>query len=94
MKFRIEKDTMGEVQVPFDKYWGAQTERSRKNFKIGPSSSMPIEVLYGFAFLKTAAAHSNNMLDVLSVEKKDLISKVCDEILAGHHDDQFPLVTW
>ncbi len=94
MKFRIEKDTMGEVQVPFDKYWGAQTERSRKNFKIGPSCSMPIEVLYGFAFLKKAAAHSNNLLDVLSVEKKDLISEVCDEILSGHHDDQFPLVTW
>ncbi len=93
-KFRIEKDTMGEVRVPFDKYWGAQTERSRKNFKIGPPSSMPIEVLYGFAFLKKAAAHSNNLLDVLSVEKKDLISKVCDEILSGHHDDQFPLVTW
>ena len=94
MKFRIEKDTMGEVQVPFDKYWGAQTERSRKNFKIGPSSSMPIEVLYGFAFLKKAAAHSNNLLNVLSFEKKDLISEVCDEILSGHHDDQFPLVTW
>ena len=94
MSYRIEKDTMGEVKVPSDKYWGAQTERSRNNFKIGPSSSMPLEIIYGFAYLKKAAAHANHELGVLSEEKRDLISEVCDEILQGHHDDQFPLVTW
>ena len=93
-KFRIEKDTMGDVQVPLQKYWGAQTERSRNNFKIGPSASMPLEVIYGFAYLKKAAAHTNHQLNVLSAEKKDLISRVCDEILAGQHDEEFPLVTW
>lgn len=94
MAFRIEKDTMGEVQVPADKYWGAQTERSRNNFKIGPAASMPLEVVYGFAYLKKAAAHANCQLGVLSQEKRDLISQVCDEILDGQHDDQFPLVIW
>lgn len=94
MDFRIEKDTMGEVQVPADKYWGAQTERSRNNFKIGPSASMPLEVVYGFAYLKKAAAHTNCELGVLNEEKRDLISAVCDEILEGKHDDQFPLVVW
>lgn len=94
MSYRIEKDTMGEVQVPADKYWGAQTERSRNNFKIGPEASMPLEVVYGFAYLKKAAAHTNCQLGVLSEEKRDLISKVCDEILEGKHDDQFPLVIW
>lgn len=94
MDFRIEKDTMGEVQVPADKYWGAQTERSRNNFKIGPSASMPLEVVYGFAYLKKAAAHTNCELGVLTEEKRDLISAVCDEILDGKHDDQFPLVVW
>lgn len=94
MSFRIEKDTMGEVQVPADKYWGAQTERSRNNFKIGPTASMPLDVVYGFAYLKKAAAHANCELGVLSAEKRDLISKVCDEILDGKHDDQFPLVIW
>lgn len=94
MSFRIEKDTMGEVKVPSDKYWGAQTERSRNNFKIGPEASMPLEVIYGFAYLKKAAAHTNFELGVLDEEKKDLISQVCDEILAGKHDDQFPLVVW
>ena len=93
-EFRIEQDTMGDVQVPSNKYWVAQTERSRNNFKIGPSGTMPLEVIYGFAFLKKAAAHANYLLEVLSVEKKDLISNVCDEILSGEHDDQFPLVTW
>ena len=93
-KFRIEKDTMGDVQVPADRYWGAQTERSRNNFKIGPAATMPLEVIYGFAFLKKAAAHANHLLQVLPAEKKDLISIVCDEILSGQHDDQFPLVTW
>ena len=94
MSYRIEKDTMGQVNVPSDKYWGAQTERSRNNFKIGQPSSMPIEIIYGFAYLKKAAAHANNELGVLSNEKKELISKVCDEILQGEHDDQFPLVIW
>ena len=94
MSFRIEKDTMGEVKVPSDKYWGAQTERSRNNFKIGPSGSMPLDVVYGFAYLKKAAAYTNCELGVLSSEKRDLIAKVCDEILAGKHDNQFPLVIW
>ncbi|VAW24117.1 Fumarate hydratase class II [hydrothermal vent metagenome] len=94
MKYRIEKDTMGNVEVPADKYWGAQTERSKHNFKIGPSASMPLEIIYGFAYLKKAAAHANCDLGVLSKEKRDLISKVCDEILDGKLDDQFPLVIW
>ena len=94
MEYRIEKDTMGEVKVPADKYWGAQTERSRNNFKIGAAASMPLEVVYGFAYLKKAAAHTNCELGVLAEDKKDLISQVCDEILAGKHDDQFPLVVW
>ena len=94
MKYRIEKDTMGDVKVPFDKYWGAQTERSRNNFKIGDAESMPLEIIYGFAFLKKAAAHTNCELGILSENKRDLISIVCDEILDGKHDNQFPLVTW
>jgi len=94
MDFRIEKDTMGEVKVPADKYWGAQTERSRNNFKIGAEASMPLEVVHGFAYLKKAAAHTNCELGVLSTEKRDLISKVCDEILQGKLNDQFPLVIW
>ncbi|RNC90363.1 MAG: class II fumarate hydratase [Allomuricauda sp.] len=94
MGYRIEKDTMGEVKVPSDKYWGAQTERSRNNFKIGPEASMPIEVVYGFAYLKKAAAYTNHELGVLSKDKRDLIASVCDEILEGKHDAQFPLVIW
>ena len=94
MDYRIEKDTMGEVKVPADKYWGAQTERSRNNFKIGPEASMPLEVVQGFAYLKKAAAHANCELGILAVEKRDLISKVCDEILEGKLNDQFPLVIW
>ena len=94
MAYRIEKDTMGEVQVPADKYWGAQTERSRNNFKIGPPGSMPLEVIYGFAYLKKAAAYTNHDLGVLDKSKRDLIAAVCDEILEGKHDDQFPLVIW
>jgi fumarate hydratase class II len=93
-KYRIEKDTMGNVEVPADKYWGAQTERSRNNFKIGAAASMPLEIVYGFAYLKKAAAFTNCELDVLSEEKRDLIAHVCDEILEGKHDDQFPLVIW
>jgi fumarate hydratase class II len=94
MEYRIERDTMGEVKVPADKYWGAQTERSRNNFKIGPEASMPWEIIRAFAYLKKAAAHANHELGVLSAEKKDLISKVCDEILEGKLNDQFPLVIW
>lgn len=95
MDYRIEKDTMGDVKVQADKYWGAQTERSRNNFKIGDSKqTMPIEIVRGFAYLKKAAAHTNCELGVLNEEKRDLISKVCDEILEGKLDDQFPLVVW
>ncbi|MDT0552317.1 class II fumarate hydratase [Urechidicola vernalis] len=94
MEYRIEKDTMGTVNVPANKYWGAQTERSRNNFKIGAEASMPLEVVYGFAFLKKAAAYTNCDLGVLPSEKRDLIAAVCDEILEGKHDNQFPLVIW
>ncbi|MGM5631815.1 class II fumarate hydratase [Apibacter raozihei] len=94
MEYRIEKDTMGEVKVPADKYWGAQTERSRNNFKIGPEGSMPHEIIEAFAYLKKAAAFTNAELGVLPVEKRDLIATVCDEILLGQLADQFPLVIW
>ena len=94
MEYRIEKDTIGEVKVPKNVYWGAQTERSRSNFKIGSSASMPLEVIYGFAYLKKAAAYTNHELGVLDISKRDLIARVCDEILAGDLDDQFPLVIW
>mgnify|MGYP001422643014 FL=1 len=94
MKYRIEKDTMGEVKVPADKYWGAQTQRSINNFKIGDTASMPLEIIYGFAYLKKAAAYTNFDLGVISIDKRDLISKVCDEIISGIHDEQFPLVIW
>lgn len=94
MQYRIEKDTMGEIKVPADKLWGAQTERSLENFKIGPKASMPLEIIYGFAYLKKAAAYTNCELGVLPEDKRDLIATVCDEILAGKHDDQFPLVIW
>ena len=94
MNFRIEKDTMGEVQVPADKYWGAQTERSRNNFKIGPEASMPKEIIHAFGYLKKAAAMANHELGALAADKKDMIATVCDEIVAGKLDDQFPLVIW
>jgi fumarate hydratase class II len=94
MSYRIEKDTMGEVQVPAEKYWGAQTERSRNNFKIGPEASMPKEIIYAFAYLKKAAAIANHELGVLAADKKDMIGKVCDEILTGKLDGEFPLVIW
>ena len=94
MNFRIEKDTMGEVQVPAEKYWGAQTERSRNNFKIGEEGSMPREIIEAFAYLKKAAAYANCDLGVLPFEKRDLIAQVCDEILSGKLSDQFPLVIW
>jgi fumarate hydratase class II len=94
MEYRIEKDTIGEVKVPSNVYWGAQTERSRNNFKIGPEASMPREVIVGFAYLKKAAAYTNCELGVLAQEKRDLIATVCDEIIEGKLDDQFPLVIW
>lgn len=94
MNYRIEKDTMGEVQVPAEKLWGAQTERSRNNFKIGVSGSMPGEIISAFAYLKKAAAHTNRDAGILSEEKCRLISAVCDEILEGKHKDEFPLVIW
>ncbi|MBN9293866.1 MAG: class II fumarate hydratase [Flavobacteriia bacterium] len=94
MEYRIEKDTMGEVKVPADKFWGAQTERSRNNFRIGPEASMPKEIIHAFAYLKKAAAQTNYELGVLDKEKMELISLVCDEILQHKLDDQFPLVIW
>ena len=94
MNYRIEKDTLGEVKVPKDSLWGPQTERSRKNFKIGNSSSMPIEIIHAYAILKKSAAQTNENLGVLSKEKSLLIQKVCDEILENKHNDQFPLVIW
>ncbi|MFT7159044.1 MAG: fumarate hydratase class II, partial [Bacteroidia bacterium] len=95
MEYRIEHDTMGEVKVPAEKYWGAQTQRSKENFKIGGENMhMPMEIIRAFAILKKSAAQANLDLGVLSAEKTDLISQVCDEILAGNLDDQFPLVIW
>ncbi len=93
MDYRIEKDTMGEVQVPADKYWGAQTQRSKDNFKIG-DGRMPIEIVKAFGYLKKAAAATNMELGVLPEEKANLIMNVCDEIIDGKLDDQFPLVVW
>ncbi|MEO0470189.1 MAG: class II fumarate hydratase [Bacteroidota bacterium] len=93
MSFRIEKDTMGEIQVPADKYWGAQTQRSIQNFRIG-GQRMPIEVIRAFAYLKKAAALTNAELSDFPQDKADVIAQVCDEILAGQHDDHFPLVVW
>jgi fumarate hydratase, class II len=94
MNYRIEKDTMGEVKVPVDKYWGAQTQRSIMNFPIGPAASMPIEIIHAFGYLKKAAAITNNKFGLLSADKMKIISEVCDEIVAGKLDDQFPLVIW
>ncbi len=94
MAYRIEKDTMGEVKVPEDKLWGAQTERSLENFKIGPEGSMPKEIIKAFGFLKKAAAFANQKLEILPDEKRDLIAKVCDEIIEGKLYSEFPLVIW
>ena len=95
MQYRIEKDTMGEVQVPADVYWGAQTQRSIENFKIAQDiNKMPKEIIKAFAYLKHGAALTNHELGVLPKEKAELIGTVCDEILAGKLDDQFPLVVW
>ena len=94
MDYRIEKDTLGEVKVPKDSLWGAQTERSKKNFKIGNPSSMPIEIIHAYAILKKSAAAANHELGVLSKEKSELIQAVCDEIISNEHNEQFPLVIW
>ena len=94
MNYRIEKDTMGEVQVPKDRYWGAQTQRSIMNFPIGPAASMPIEIIHAFGYIKKAAAITNNKFGLLTNEKLNIISQVCDEIISGKLDDQFPLVIW
>lgn len=94
MEYRIEKDTMGEVKVPVDRLWGAQTERSLENFKIGPEASMPKPIIRAFAVLKKSAAYANHDLGVLPVEKRDAIAAVCDDILDGKLDDEFPLVIW
>ena len=93
MEYRIEKDTIGEIKVPHDKYWGAQTQRSKENFKIG-SEKMPLEVIKAFAQLKKAAAIANNELGNLSDTKKCRYSKACDEIIEGKFNDHFPLVVW
>src|SRR6476469_6785606 len=95
MDYRVEKDTMGEVKVPAEVYWGAQTQRSIENFKIAQDiNRMPKPVIYAFAYLKKAAALANNELGVLPDDKRDAIAEVCDEILTGKLDDQFPLVVW
>jgi len=94
MKYRIEKDTMGEIQVPSEKYWGAQTQRSLVHFPIGPAASMPLEIIHAFGYLKKAAALTNHKLGLLSEKKMQIICQVCDEIIAGQLDDQFPLVVW
>ncbi len=93
MNIRIEKDTMGQVEVPADKYWGAQTQRSKENFRIG-EGTMPVEIIMAFAILKKAAAQTNVELKVLPNDKSELIAQVCDEILEGKLDDHFPLVVW
>jgi len=94
MKYRIEKDTMGEVKVPANKYWGTQTQRSIMNFPIGPAASMPVEIIHSFGYLKKAAAITNNKFRLLSTDKMNIISEVCDEIVAGKLDGHFPLVIW
>lgn len=93
-QYRVEHDTMGEVKVPADCYWGAQTERSRQHFRIGAEASMPVEVIHAFGYLKKAAAITNQQLGVLLQDKAQLISQVCDELIAGELDAQFPLVIW
>ena len=94
MEYRIEKDTLGDVKVPKTSLWGAQTERSRGNFKIGNSASMPVEIIHAYAILKKSAAAANQELGVLPKGKSKLIQTVCDEIISNKHNDQFPLVIW
>jgi fumarate hydratase class II len=93
MNVRIEKDTMGTIEVPDNRYWGAQTQRSLENFRIG-GQRMPLEIVYAFAILKKAAALVNQEIAGFSAEKATAIAQACDEILAGKHDDEFPLVVW
>jgi fumarate hydratase class II len=93
MEYRIEKDTMGEIKVPADKLWGAQTQRSLQNFKIG-GERMPIEVVYGMAIIKKASALANSKLGVLDADKASVIAEAVDEILSGKWDEHFPLVVW
>ncbi len=94
MSTRIEKDTMGTVEVPSEKLWGAQTQRSIQNFPIGPAASMPIEIIHAFGYLKKAAALTNQDLGVLSAEKAQLIAQACDDVISGELDAHFPLVIW
>ena len=94
MEYRKEHDTMGTVEVPADRYWGAQTQRSKNNFKIGEPGSMPVEIIMAFGYLKKAAALTNQELGVLPKEKAELIAQVCDEIIEGKLDEHFPLVIW
>jgi len=94
MKYRTERDSMGEVKVPGSVYWGAQTERSRNNFRIGPEASMPLEIIKAFGYIKKAAAITNFELGILSSDKKNMIVDICDEIIEGKLNDQFPLVIW
>lgn len=94
MEYRLEKDSLGEIRVPASRFWGAQTERSRNNFKIGQEASMPWEIIQAFAIIKKAAAIVNHELHVLTAEKMDLIVTVCDEIIEGKLKDEFPLVIW
>lgn len=94
MQYRTETDTIGKVQVPANKYWGAQTQRSLTNFRIGPTASMPIEIIQAFGYVKKAAAITNHNLGLLANDKMNLIIQVCDEIISGKLDDQFPLVIW
>lgn len=94
MNFRMEKDSLGEVKVPAEHYWGAQTQRSIENFQIGPAASMPLEVINAFGYLKKAAAQTNEKAGVLPKAKSELIQQVCDEIIAGKLDAEFPLVIW
>ena len=93
MEYRIEKDSMGEMKVPADAYWGAQTQRSYENFKIG-TEKMPKEITYAFAILKKAVAQANHRLGKLDTRRCEIIGQVCDEVLAGKLDDQFPLAVW
>ena len=93
MKYRIEHDTMGEVKVPADHHWGAQTQRSLDNFRIG-EEKMPLKLIYGFAHLKKACAQSNNITGKLDDHIGEAIAKACDEIIAGAHDREFPLSVW
>lgn len=93
MDYRIEKDTMGEVKVPADKFWGAQTQRAKENFKIG-SEKMPQRVVKAFAILKRSTAIANERLGNLESEKAQAIAAVCDDVLNGKYDDNFPLVVW